>query len=75
MPQARNTVGNQMTPAQAAKVIGCNASQVRTLIRKGKLKARRVTMPGGYYYELQLQDVRRYAKTKTSGWPRGQSRK
>ncbi len=67
-----------MTPSQAAKVIGCTPGQVRTLIRTGKIQARMNLVPnpyGGYYYDIKPHEVRRYAKTKTGGWPRGQSRK
>lgn len=64
-----------MTPAEAAKRIGCNVSHVRRLIRTGKLKARRINTPMGHCYQLAAEEVKRYAKTKTSGWPRGQSRK
>jgi len=65
-----------MTPRQAAAVIGCDVSQVRRLISSGALLAKRRKMPGGYYYDIKPQDVRRYANTpQTSGYPRGQKRK
>ncbi len=65
-----------MTTSQAAKVIGCSTGQVGRLVRAGKLRARRVPTPHGtHYYEIEPREVRRYAKTKPGGWPRGQSRK
>ncbi len=66
-----------MTTSQAAKVIGCSTSQVGRLIRAGKLQARKLPGPfvvGTYYYDIAPSEARRYAKTKTGGWPRGQPR-
>lgn len=63
-----------MTPQQAASLIGCDVSQVRNLIRHGKIKAQRKQVPGGFYYDITRQQAIKYANTKTGGWPRGQSR-
>jgi len=67
-----------MTPSQAAKVIGCCASHVRTLIRNGKLQAKKIAAlydPTGYYYEVSITEAKRYRdKPQTVGFPRGQSR-
>lgn len=64
-----------MTTAQAAKIIGCSTSQVGRLIRAGKLQARKMPTPHGtHYYEIELGEARRYAKTRPGGWPRGQPR-
>ena len=67
-----------MTPRQAAKIIGCCTSHVRTLIRKGKLQAKKIAAlydPTGYYYEVSLTEAKRYRDLpQTKGFPRGQSR-
>ena len=66
-----------MTVKEAAEVIGCSASHVGTLIRLGKLLARRVSGPTryGYYYEITEQEAQRYRNTPQSrGYPRGQKR-
>lgn len=64
-----------MTPAQAAKVIGCDVSNVRYLIRTGKLKAELVKTPVGSFYNVNAQSVRRYRdKPQAGGWTRGQKR-
>ena len=63
-----------MTPTQAAQIIGCSPSQVRTLIRKKKIKATRRSMPGGYYYDVSVSEAERYRDTEqTQGWPRGRT--
>lgn len=67
-----------MTASQAAKVIGCTVGQVRTLIRQGTLKAKRVQspyVPKGHYYNITPKEVERYRdKPQLCGFPRGQSR-
>jgi len=67
-----------MTPRQAAEVIGCCASHVRTLIRKGKLQAEKVPTPYDlveYRYEVSPAEAKRYRDLpQTKGFPRGQSR-
>ena len=67
-----------MKPTEAAKIIGCSPQQVRTLIRQGKLRARRVktdTDRNGkrlYVYHLTKDQVVRYAALpQTRGYPRG----
>lgn len=56
-----------MSPSQAAKLIGCDASHVRRLIRNGKLQAR---------YEISKEEVERYKSLEQSvGYPRGRKRK
>lgn len=68
-----------MTPSQAAAIIGCTPQQVRTLIRTGKLRARRIAAPvnrQGYVYDITPGEARRYArKPQQGGYPRGASRK
>ena len=65
-----------MTATEAAKIIGISPSQVRTLIRKKKIKAKRVKYPGGYYYQIQKREAIRYRNIpQTIGYPRGVARK
>lgn len=68
-----------MKASQAASLIGCTTQHVRTLIRSGRLKARKVPtdlVPTGYCYDLDDSDVRRYAnEPQARGFPRGGSRK
>lgn len=64
-----------MTPSQAARIIGCSVSQVRHLIRTGKIKAKIVRAPGlGGSYKVSPQEVRRYKALKLGGFPRGTKR-
>ena len=64
-----------MTPSQAADVIGCSPQQVRTLIRIGKLCARKVVTRNnqhGYRYEISRKEAERYRNTPQGrGRPRG----
>ena len=64
-----------ITTNQAAIIIGCSPQQVRTLIRKGKIKAEKkkdVRNPAGYNLEVDKESVKLYAKTiPRQGWPRG----
>ena len=68
-----------ITPKQAAKIIGCSTTQVRHLIRKGGIKARREqtdTNQTGYRYRylISVAEAERYRDTpQTRGWPRGLS--
>lgn len=65
-----------MTPSQAARVIGCSTQQVRTLIRSGKIKARKRKAEFGYYYDITQEEAERYRDEKPDrGWPRGKARK
>lgn len=62
-----------MTPSQAAKVIGCSARHVRTLIGQGRLAARR-EIDG---WEIDSKSVTRFTRLPVTGrgWPRGKPRK
>ena len=67
-----------MTPTQAAKIIGCSPQQVRTLCRKGVIKASRIRIPwsGGHYYDITEKEARRYRDEPINqGFPRGKKRK
>ena len=65
-----------MTPLQAAKLIGCSVSQVRTLCSTGTLKARKRSIPGGFYYDVDRQSAEAYRDApQKQGYPRGQKRK
>lgn len=66
-----------ITVREASVRIGCSPQQVRTLIRSGKLRAKKSPLPlgGGYYYLIDERDVTKYSKTQLRGWPRGRSRK
>lgn len=66
-----------MTPKEAADYIGCSPQQVRTLIRRGKIKARKHKIPGGrkpgYCYLISKKEAERYRDApQRQGWPRGQ---
>jgi hypothetical protein len=67
-----------LTPSQAAEVIGCSPQQVRTLIRVGRLRARRVSTRNnqhGYRYTIALHDAELYRDTpQPKGYPRGRKR-
>ncbi len=67
-----------LTPSQAAKVIGCSPQQVRTLIRAGRLRARRVPTRNnqfGYRYTVTQAEAERYRDTpQPKGYPRGRKR-
>lgn len=65
-----------MTPQKAAKIIGCSATQVRNLIRNGDIQADPQKMPGGFWYDIELSEVRRFKRIpQKQGFPRGQKRK
>ncbi len=68
-----------MTPRKAAAIIGCSIGQVRTLVRKGRLRATRVpceTNQHGYRISVDAASVRRYAEQpQAKGFPRGATRK
>jgi excisionase family DNA binding protein len=50
-----------MTPNDAANVLGLTVGQVRYLVRAGKLKARRVTLPGNQFcYKINPASVNAY---------------
>lgn len=62
-----------MTPKEAATVINCGVAHVRSLVRSGKLRAKKLPIEGGgYYYEINSKDVAAYAnRPVTRGRPRG----
>lgn len=66
-----------MTVREAAALIGCSLQQVRTLVRSGILRAKKVptdTNQHGYEYQLHHTSVLAYSKKpQKQGWPRGQS--
>lgn len=66
-----------MKPSEAAKIIGCSTTQVRHLIRKGKIQATKKESPTfyGYTYHITQTEAERYRdKPQTGGgWPRGES--
>lgn len=64
-----------MTPTEAAEIIGCSPSQVRTLCRNKIIKSKRIKFPGGYYYQIQNREAIRYRNLPQNvGFPRGQKR-
>jgi hypothetical protein len=72
-----------MTPRQAADFIGCTPQQVRTLIRLGRIKAKRTAnkdyrgnpIEGSYTYLINMQEVERYKEIpRSGGYPRGRKR-
>ena len=64
-----------MTPAEAAKLIGCSTRQVRVLCQRKVIKARRRKWPGGYYWVVDANSALDYAITpQTAGYPRGKKR-
>lgn len=70
-----------MTPGQAAKIIGCSAQQVRTLIRTGKIQATKIDATFadvGYPYFWDITEAEairaRDRKTDGRGWPKGKRR-
>lgn len=70
-----------LTPKEAAVVVGCSPQQIRTLIRKGTLKAKKVNRwkdsngDWRYSYAISASEARRYAREpQTRGFPRGKKR-
>ena len=67
-----------MTPREAARRIGCTPGQVRTLVRAGVLKARKIKSDSnhlGYSWSLSAASVDAYAAIpQAGGWPRGEPR-
>jgi len=66
-----------MTTREASKRIGCSIQHVRTLIRRGTIRATETyDSHGSMYYRVNAGDVKRYAsKPQSGGFPRGQKRK
>ena len=66
----------QMKVKDAAKLIGCSTSQVRVLLRAGKLKGQKWITEIGEYWTVDPVSAREYCDTPQShGFPRGQKRK
>lgn len=69
----------RLTVAEAAAVIGCSPSQVRALIRNGKLRAKRVPTDNNQYgYEFRItraQAEHHRDNPNPQGWERGKPRK
>lgn len=65
-----------MTPSQAATMIGCSASHVRTLIKRGKLIASPIQDTYGYTWDITPNSVELFMDLPRSGrgWPRGKPR-
>lgn len=69
-----------MTTTEAAELIGISTNQVRLLVRKGKIKARLVTINGHLStlrYEVDKRSAEKYRDNPPDprGWKRGRSRK
>jgi len=55
-----------MRPTEAAKIIGCDVSTIRRLIRSGKLKATKTKTEDnqhGYTYRVDKKSAIAYSKT------------
>lgn len=69
----------RLTVSQAADVIGCSVSQVKWLIAQGRLKAKKVEMPGRrWYYLIPYAEAcreRDNPRKSRRGYPRGKSKK
>jgi hypothetical protein len=64
-----------MKPTEAAKIIGCTPQQVRTLCRKGTIKATKRITKLGPYWEIAKKEAERYRdKEQKGGFPRGYTR-
>lgn len=69
-----------MTTVEAAKLIGCSVSQVKHLIRIGRIQASKVDtsmVACGYTYDVLAGSAERYRdtpKTELRGFPRGHKR-
>lgn len=60
-----------MTPAQAAKLIGITAPQVRLLIRQGRIFAVRKQAAGGQFvYDIDRSDVLYYRRHRPKRGPK-----
>jgi hypothetical protein len=51
-----------MTPREAALRSGYSRSQILELIRQGKIKAKRKSIPGGFVYDVSLAEVTKLLK-------------
>lgn len=67
-----------MTTTQAAKLIGCDPSSVRRMIRQNLIRGKKVAYPDGTFaYDItqkEVDRVKKLPKTETRGYPRGRSR-
>lgn len=68
-----------VTSKEAAEIIGCSPQQVRTLIRNGKIPAKRKKNernPAGYDLVILRTEAEKYSQTvPRRGWPRGIKRR
>lgn len=65
-----------MNVRQAAALIGCSTSQVRVLLRAGKIKGQKWETEIGDYWTVDKKSAKQYRDTpQTHGFPRGQKRK
>ena len=68
-----------MTVKEAADIIGCSPSHVRTLLQRGILKGRKKPSTSNQYgheWVINEAEATRYRDSDQSrGWPRGRSRK
>jgi excisionase family DNA binding protein len=67
-----------MTTREAAKKMGCTRSHVLNLIAAGRMTARRVPLPYGcgYYLDVSQASVDWYEeRVSRRGWPRGKKRR
>jgi len=46
-----------MKPSDAAKIIGCDESHVRRLIRDGKMDATYIEINGRKFYDVSLEEA------------------
>lgn len=67
-----------MNPKKAAEHIGCSVQQVRTMIRTGKLKAKKIVTEHnqhGYEYQISAAEADRVKNNPPArGWQRGRKR-
>lgn len=60
---------------EAAKLIGCSESQVRALLRAGKIKGEKWETEIGEYWTVDKSSAKNYRDIpQTGGYPRGQPR-
>ncbi len=62
-----------LTASEAAKIIGISTPQVRLLIRRGKIRARKVRSKNnqyGYEYSITRAEARKYARSDRTPGPK-----
>ncbi len=65
-----------MKVIEAAKLIGCSPSQVRVLLRSGKIKGQKWSTEIGEYWTVNKHSTEQYRDTQQhGGYPRGRKRK